>query len=100
MQTQEVLQKLENQLCQITLVLGQKYDVHWKWNASGLFTVKSGYTAMKEGPKIKSSIKKAGLSKYHQESKVFGWLILDKILTIQNLVKGAYACLIFVYSVE
>lgn len=54
----------------------------------GVFTVKSAYTGLKEGPKIKTTISKIWKVKAQPRIKIFAWIAAqNKILTHDNLQK-------------
>lgn len=54
---------------------------------SGLFTVKSTYRAIKNAPRITSTVPVIWSLRAQPRFKVFAWLmLLNRILTIDNLV--------------
>lgn len=88
---EQELQKLRQLLQSTTLDQHAHDDIQWKWKASGQFTVKSAYTALKDGPRIITRQQNIWEWKVPPRIRVFGWLTsLNRILTIDNLIKKGW----------
>lgn len=69
----------------------QEDDVKWRWQPNGVFTVKSAYVAIQNGPRITSDVHLIWKIKAPPRFKVFAWLmLLNKVLTIDNLCRKGW----------
>jgi zinc-binding in reverse transcriptase len=63
-------------------------DVVWKGNNSDIFSVKSDYFTLKNGPRIDTNVYNIWKLNVPPRFKVFAWLMmLNRILTTNNLMK-------------
>jgi hypothetical protein len=66
-------------------------DAMWKGHPTGLFTVKSAYYVLKNGPRIKSKLHRLWKLPAPPRFRIFGWLLLlNRILTTENLNKRGF----------
>ncbi|XP_078161769.1 uncharacterized protein LOC144557107 [Carex rostrata] len=69
----------------------QEDDVKWRWQPNGIFTVKSAYVAIQNGPRITREVHLIWKLKAPPRFKVFAWLmLLNKVLTIDNLSRKGW----------
>lgn len=88
---QEELLNLKLLLTGVTLDTLSKDDISWPWNDSGMYTVREGYRAMKNTPRIENKACKIWKLHVPPRIKVFGWLmLLNKLFTIDNLHKRGW----------
>lgn len=84
-----VIQKLQQQPIPLT---NNSDEARWKWTPSAQFSVSSYYQAFIHAPTIKSEVYKIWKIKAPPRMQVFSWLMmLNKILTIDNLMKRGWA---------
>ena len=78
----------------VRLVQNRQDDVVWKWEATGVFSVKTAYFNMMNGPRVKTKSGKTWKLITPPRVKLFGWLLLiNRILTIANLNRRGW-CLV------
>lgn len=70
---------------------GEVNQLVWKWSATGQFSVKMAYLALKEGPTVKSNLNRIWKIKIPPRMRVFAWLMrMNRLLTIDNLMKSGW----------
>ena len=91
---------LINELSSINLIRDKLDVLHWRWNATGRFTVHSFYTWLEYGGVKKKYFDTIWKAKIPFKIKIFLWLVKQKkVLTRVNLSKrgwqGDVACSFF-----
>lgn len=88
------LEQLQQNL-ELNIQLTTEQDrISWKWVQKGVFKVKIAYFAMKDGPRIRTDVRKIWKLKAQPRMKVFEWLMaLNRISTVDNLQKRGW-CLV------
>jgi zinc-binding in reverse transcriptase len=90
-QFRQPLTQQAQQLQQVQIQPQQRDHITWKYQQYGIFTVKTCYRAIKEGPHIISSLRVIWNIKMPRRIEVFAWLLLqNKIFTIDNLIKRGW----------
>lgn len=92
LQVQMELQTLQAHITATRLQEGRKDEIIWSWTEAGTFTVKFAYKALKNLPRVGTSLSKIWKIKVPPRIQTFAWLAnQDKILTHDNLQKRGWA---------
>ena len=85
------LEKLKQNI-KLNIQLTTEQDrISWKWDQKGVFTVKIAYFAMKDGPRIRTDVRKIWKLTAQLRMKVFAWLMaLYRISTVDKLQKRGW----------
>ena len=82
---------LQQKLAQVTLNRLEEDGIQWQWADTGMYTVKSAYQRLKDGPRIQTSIHRIWKLLVPPRMNVFGWLLIrNKLLTVDNLKKKGF----------
>lgn len=88
---QQELRSLQNVLTRVNLRQGTTDEITWKWITTGIFIVKTAYTMLKTGPRIRLQASNIWKVLAPPRFKIFGWLaIQNKILTHDNLQRKGW----------